>query len=179
VPGSAARAKRISAERECEPGFLHVRGAMVLDRTLADAEVGGNVLAGWPASISSMIWRWRGSNRRGASLRPPAEPKTWRNPECLFQGMLDAGEGSSTPIRPAKMSPISYRRHRFPPVVIQHAIWLHLRFILSYCDVEELLAGVSARNFLRDGSQLGGEIRTDHRTTATAVPFSAERSLAS
>jgi hypothetical protein len=77
------------------------------------------------------------------------------------------------------MSPISYRRHRFPPVVIQHAIWLHLRFILSYCDVEELLAGASARSFLRDGSQLGGEIRTDHRTTATAVPFSAERSLAS
>jgi len=38
------------------------------------------------------------------------------------------------------MSPISYRRHRFPPVVIQHAVWLYLRFTLSYRDVEELLA---------------------------------------
>src|SRR5947209_20563880 len=38
------------------------------------------------------------------------------------------------------MSPISYRRHRFPPVVIQHAVWLYLRLILSYRDVEELLA---------------------------------------
>ena len=38
------------------------------------------------------------------------------------------------------MAPISYRRHRFPPVVIQHAVWLYLRFTLSYRDVEELLA---------------------------------------
>src|SRR5438132_9246872 len=38
------------------------------------------------------------------------------------------------------MGPISYRRHRFPPVVIQHAVWLYLRFSLSYRDVEELLA---------------------------------------
>ena len=26
------------------------------------------------------------------------------------------------------MAPISYRRHRFPPVVIQHAVWLYLRY---------------------------------------------------
>jgi putative transposase len=38
------------------------------------------------------------------------------------------------------MQPISYARHRFPPSVIQHAVWLYLRFTLSYRDVEELLA---------------------------------------
>ena len=38
------------------------------------------------------------------------------------------------------MQPISYDRHRFPPEVIRHAIWLYLRFTLSYRDVEELLA---------------------------------------
>src|ERR1700680_4671501 len=38
------------------------------------------------------------------------------------------------------MTDISYRRHRFPPIVIQHAVWLYLRFTLSYRDVEELLA---------------------------------------
>ena len=38
------------------------------------------------------------------------------------------------------MEQLSYCRHRFPPVVIQHAIWLYLRFTLSYRDVEELLA---------------------------------------
>jgi putative transposase len=38
------------------------------------------------------------------------------------------------------MTEISYRRHRFPPTIIQHAVWLYLRFTLSYRDVEELLA---------------------------------------
>jgi transposase-like protein len=38
------------------------------------------------------------------------------------------------------MSLLCYRRHRFPAEIIQHAIWLYLRFTLSYRDVEELLA---------------------------------------
>jgi transposase-like protein len=38
------------------------------------------------------------------------------------------------------MRPISYSRHRFPPELIRHAVWLYLRFTLSYRDVEELLA---------------------------------------
>ena len=38
------------------------------------------------------------------------------------------------------MAPLCYRRHRFPPEIIQRAIWLYLRFTLSYRDVEELLA---------------------------------------
>lgn len=38
------------------------------------------------------------------------------------------------------MKPISYSRHRFPPVIIQHALWLYFRFTLSYRDVEDLLA---------------------------------------
>ncbi len=37
------------------------------------------------------------------------------------------------------MALLSYRRHRFPPSIIQHAIWLYLRFTLSYRDVEDLL----------------------------------------
>jgi putative transposase len=38
------------------------------------------------------------------------------------------------------MGPLCYRRHRFSPEIIHHAIWLYLRFTLSYRDVEELLA---------------------------------------
>jgi putative transposase len=38
------------------------------------------------------------------------------------------------------MSNISYRRHRFPPEIIQHAVWLYFRFPLSYRNVEDLLA---------------------------------------
>ena len=38
------------------------------------------------------------------------------------------------------MKPVSYKRHRFPPDVIRHAVWLYFRFTLSLRDVEELLA---------------------------------------
>ena len=38
------------------------------------------------------------------------------------------------------MPPISYARHQFPPEVIRQAVWLYLRFTLSYRDVEDLLA---------------------------------------
>jgi putative transposase len=40
----------------------------------------------------------------------------------------------------AAMVEISYRRQRFPPIVIQHAVWLSLCFTLSHRDIEDLLA---------------------------------------
>lgn len=36
-------------------------------------------------------------------------------------------------------SPISYKRHRFPPQIIAHAVWLYFRFPLSLRLVEEML----------------------------------------
>jgi putative transposase len=33
-----------------------------------------------------------------------------------------------------------YKRHRFPPEIIQHAVWLYHRFNLSHRDIEDLLA---------------------------------------
>ncbi len=46
------------------------------------------------------------------------------------------------------MQQLSCRRHRFPPLIIQHAVWLYLRFTLSYRDVEERLAerGIGVSN---------------------------------
>ena len=38
------------------------------------------------------------------------------------------------------MPPTSFKRHRFPPDVIRHAVWLYFRFTLSLRDVEEMLA---------------------------------------
>src|SRR5919206_5177071 len=35
--------------------------------------------------------------------------------------------------------PISYKRHRFPPQIIAHAVWLSFRFPLSLRLVEEML----------------------------------------
>ena len=46
------------------------------------------------------------------------------------------------------MVDISFKRHRFPPEVIKHAIWLYARFTLSFRDVEDLLAerGIDVSN---------------------------------
>ena len=34
----------------------------------------------------------------------------------------------------------TYKRHRFPPDIISHAVWLYYRFNLSHRDIEDLLA---------------------------------------
>jgi transposase-like protein len=35
---------------------------------------------------------------------------------------------------------LSYLRHRFPPDIISHAVWVYHRYCLSFRDVEDLLA---------------------------------------
>jgi len=65
------------------------------------------------------------------------------------------------------MQKISYARHRFPPPIIQHAIWLYFRFSLSYRDVEDLLAerGIDVsyetirRWVLKFGAMYAGNLR--------------------
>ncbi|MGR8964194.1 IS6 family transposase [Rhizobium leguminosarum] len=37
------------------------------------------------------------------------------------------------------LNPVSYKRHRFPPSLIAHAVWLYTRFPLSLRLVEEML----------------------------------------
>jgi transposase-like protein len=46
-----------------------------------------------------------------------------------------AAKLENTPVQP-----VSFKRHRFPPDVIRHAVWLYFRFTLSFRDVEEMLA---------------------------------------
>lgn len=65
------------------------------------------------------------------------------------------------------MIPIFFKRHRFPPLIIQHAVWLYARFTLSFRDVEELLAerGIDVSNetvrrwFLKFGRLIAGNLR--------------------
>ena len=71
------------------------------------------------------------------------------------------------------MAEISYRRHRFPPVIIQPAVWLYLRFTLSCRDVEELLAKRGLDISYENSPVLGAEIRTGNRATATPTPSAA------
>ena len=65
------------------------------------------------------------------------------------------------------MSKLSFKRHRFPPDVIRHSVWLYARFTLSFRDVEEMLAerGLDIsyetvrRWFLKFGSTIAANLR--------------------
>jgi len=67
------------------------------------------------------------------------------------------------------MTPISFKRHRFSPVIIQHAVWLYARFTLSFRDVEDLLTerGIDVSNetirrwFLKFGRLIADNLRGD------------------
>ena len=65
------------------------------------------------------------------------------------------------------MRKISYAGCRFPPEIIQQAIWLYLRFTLSLRDVEDLLAeraiGVSYETVRRWVNHFGPLIAADLR----------------
>src|SRR5262245_38907103 len=76
------------------------------------------------------------------------------------------------------MAEISCRRHRFPPVIIQHGVWVYLRFTLSYRDVEELLAERGLDISYETVRCWGAKVRTGDRTLATPAPTAAEQSLA-
>ncbi len=66
------------------------------------------------------------------------------------------------------MIPISFKRHRFSPAIIQHSVWLYARFTLSFRDVEEVLAerGYDVSNetirrwVLKTGRQMSGNLRS-------------------
>jgi steroid delta-isomerase-like uncharacterized protein len=63
------------------------------------------------------------------------------------------------------MIKISYAGYRFPPEINQQAIWLYLRFTLSFRDVEDLLAerGISGP------SELKGDWANEPRRSSQAV----------
>ena len=65
------------------------------------------------------------------------------------------------------MTKISYSGYRFPPEIIQQAIWLYVRFTLSFRDVEDLLAErgimVSYETVRRWVNHFGPKIAADLR----------------
>lgn len=56
--------------------------------------------------------------------------------------------------------PLSIKRHRFPPQVILHAVWLYFRFTLSLRDVDD-------------------QVRATDRATPEAPPIGAQPTMAS
>jgi putative transposase len=71
---------------------------------------------------------------------------------------------------------ISFARHQFPPAIIRRAVWLYLRFTLSYRDVEDLLAERRPGYLLRNGAAMGIEVRAVvRRRTSASTPAANSR----
>ena len=72
------------------------------------------------------------------------------------------------------MTKISYCGYRFPPEIIQQAIWLYVRFTLSFRDVEDLLAErgifVSYETVRRWVNHFGPMIAADLRRRRSKPP---------
>lgn len=58
---------------------------------------------------------------------------------------------------------VSYKRHRFPPGIIAHAVWLYVRFNLSLREVEEILLKRGIDVSYENDPALGCEIRPADR----------------
>ena len=83
------------------------------------------------------------------------------------------------------MKPISFKRHRFPPSVIVHAVWLYARFTLSFRDVEEMLAerGIDVSNetvrrwFLKFGRLIASNLRRSRHLLPRRLPHRGQDAL--
>ena len=64
----------------------------------------------------------------------------------------------------------NYHGHRFPPLIISHAVWLYHRFTLSFRDIEDLLAErgviVSYESIRQWCRKFGPGIRSNPETKA-------------
>jgi hypothetical protein len=77
------------------------------------------------------------------------------------------------------MAQLSYRRHRFPASIIQHAIWLYLRFTLSYRNLEDLLAERGLDISYETVRRWVLKFWSCDRAQDAAAPAAAERPMAS
>jgi hypothetical protein len=73
------------------------------------------------------------------------------------------------------LRPYSYGGYRFPPDIIQQAIWLYVRFTLSFRDVEDLLAErgimISYETVRRWVNHFGPMVAVDLRKRPTQTPY--------
>ncbi|MBK8840918.1 MAG: IS6 family transposase [Hyphomonadaceae bacterium] len=59
--------------------------------------------------------------------------------DYLLELAFGMAEAASLQDGVRKLEARGAKRHRFPPTVIQHAVWLYFRFTLSLRDVEEMM----------------------------------------
>ena len=108
------------------------------------------ILFGGDTTLSNSFAELRAFGPIDLAIMPIGAYNPWIHSHCTpEQAVHMANEGLVTPIRacgPAGgqvargMKKISHKGYRFPLEIIQQAIWLYVRFTLSFRDVEDLLA---------------------------------------
>ncbi len=86
--------------------------------------------------------RLRAKRRGQAGGRWPVD-ETYSKVNGALSGQLSSLAGGGvcdTRRMKEQASAPTYKRQRFPPAIIGHAVWRYCRFALRYRDVEELLA---------------------------------------
>ena len=73
------------------------------------------------------------------------------------------------------MTKISYAGYRFPPVIIQQAVWLYARFTLSFRDVEDLNEHPHHFQRLPSGRRGGEFVPSVERPPQAAMPLPRHR----
>ena len=76
------------------------------------------------------------------------------------------------------MRKISYAGYRFPPEIIDQAIWLYLRFTSAFAT-SRIAGRARDSGLLRDSAPLGESFRTDDCGRTAQAPPEAARDLAS
>ena len=88
----------------------------------------------WMSAFSSLSLPIAALARKSATPPPGTMPSSG-----TVRLTIKARPRSYTAAMPTARDPL-YQRHRFPPEVISHAVWLYFRFPLSLRMVEEMLA---------------------------------------
>jgi hypothetical protein len=95
------------------------------------------VVAGQPRK--GLIWHFQGSGKSLLMLFAARKLRPAPGTEEPYRALSREGWRVSVRRVGWRMT-ISFARHQFPPEIIRHAVWLYVRFTLSYRDVEDLLA---------------------------------------
>ena len=113
----------------------------VIWRRLGLSGCSGAIRPMWPRRATErriLCWRLSASPSAAASVRH-ARPHLARGPWLgVVTPLRTCGSAGGSVAK--GMKKISYGGYRFPPEIIQQAIWLYIRFTLSSRDVEGLLA---------------------------------------
>jgi transposase-like protein len=119
-----------------------IRGEKTMSELAEQFDVHPNQISTWREQLLQGASEVFDSGEKPEAAAPAIDVKSLHAKIgcCQANALWSLQQAFSKAVGGALMARISYKRHRFPPEVIRHAVWLYFRFTLSFRDVEEMLA---------------------------------------